>query len=418
MFPFQRRANSNLNLGEHYRQTGEGVFVPNKSAGYPMWILSRSLYRSKMISLSNVAANRRASAIQLELAGWTPFRQTAHYVITQGSGGGGGGDTHAWLFAWDKEAVDNAQAEHNATGLDLAVIPESALRRLPGASGNEQQISTHACLDGVEALVARNGVVAECQWWPSAPNQAVWMNFQRAAGVDLIERSNAFPALTETAWLGRPMGYARGQANAPDALRETWIVAITALLLAIPTIWFLNDYRRHAEALAQAEARLASTEQELNGLLSSRGNALGSLVRVAKFDVAFNQTDSLALFADISRLLGAIIKPGTMVLNEWDWRDDGGGSRTDGRSKRLKMIFTVNGTAPAATTLVKAFEANPNFRNVQIDAEGARIAIELQVERPEPNRADLSPLPPTTPGILSPSATNPAANIPTTPVKS
>lgn len=395
-----------------------------------MWILSRSLYRSKIISLSNVAGNRRTSAIQLELAGWTPFRQTAHYVIPQGSEGvgvggsrtGGGGAAQAWLFAWDKEAVDNAQAEHNATGLDLAVIPESALRALPRAIGNEQQISSHACLDGIEALVTRDGVVTECQWWPSAPNQAVWMNFQRAAGVDLNLRSTALPALTETAWLGRPMGYARGQANAPDALRETSVVAITALLLAIPTTWFLNDYRRHAEALSQAEARLASTEQELNGLLSLRGNALGSLVRVAKFDAAFNQIDSLALFADISRLLGAIVKPGTMVLNEWDWRDDGGGSRTDGRSKRLKMIFTVNGTAPPATTLVKAFEANPNFRNVQIDAEGARIAIEVRVERPEQNRSDLSALPlpvsPTTPGAVSPSATNPAANIPTAQVKS
>ncbi len=414
MFPFQRRNNSSLNLGENYRHTNEGVLVPNKSASNPLWILSRSLYRSKTISLANVSANRRAAAIQLELAGWTPFRQTAHYVMPQGAGSGI--DTHAWLFAWDREAVDNAQAEHGAASLDLVVIPESALRAFSLAIGNEQQISSHACLDGVEALVTRNGVVTDCQWWPSAPNQAVWMNFQRAAGIDTVARTNAFPELTATPWLARPLGYARGKANAPDALRETWIVAITALLLAIPTIWFLNDYRRHAEALSQAEARLANTEQELNGLLSSRGNALGSLVRVAKFDAAFNQTDALALFADVSRLLGALVKPGTMVLTEWDLRDDGGGGRTDVRSKRLKMIFVVSGTAPAATTLVKAFEANPNFRDVQVDAEGARIAIELRVERAEPNRTDLSS--PPTPSAASPSTTIPATSIPTAKVKS
>lgn len=387
------RANSSLVLGEHYRQTTDAVAVPGKTGSRTYWILSRSQYRVKTIALLNVAANRRAAAIQLELTAWTPFRQTAHYVVPQGDG-----DSHALLMAWDKEAVESAQASVNVVEQDLPVIPEGALRSSAndtprhdsGRAVATTSVRSFACLDGIEAVVSRDGITIASQWWGAPPNPVTWANFQRITGMDLAQRSEAIPSASPVAadWLARPLGYARGQAHAPDAEREIWLVAAAALLLAIPTLWFANDYRRHAQALSVAEARLATTEQELDGLLGARGNAVGSLARVARFDAAFNQIDALSLFAEVSRTLGAISKPGTLQLAEWDWRPDG----SDIRSKRLKMIFTANGTAPAATTLVKAFEANPIFHDVQVNGEGLRLAVEMRVEPLRTDAATPAPL--------------------------
>ena len=385
------RANSSLALGEHYRQTTDGVAAPGKTSSRTYWILSRSQYRVKTIALSNVAANRRASAIQLELTAWTPFRQTAHYVVPQGAG-----DSHALLMAWDKEAVESAQATFNVVEQDLAVIPEGALRSSAidashqhNSDGGTGSVHIFACLDGIEAVVSRDGITIASQWWSAPPKPMTWANFQRIAGIDLAQRSETLPSALPVAanWLARPLGYAQGQAHAPDAEREIWLVAVAALLLAIPTLWFANDYRRHAQALSVAEARLATTEQELDGLLGARGNAVGSLARVARFDAAFNQIDALSLFAEVSRTLGAISKPGILQLAEWDWRPDG----SDIRSKRLKMIFTTTGIAPAATTLVKAFEANPAFHDVQVNGEGSRLGVEMRVEPLRPDAATPAP---------------------------
>ena len=362
-------------LSEHYRHTSDGVAAPTKSTQTVKWILSRSLYRTKSIALANVEAKRRAAAIQLELAAWTPFRQTGHYVIPQGAN-----ETHAWLFAWDQDGVDNAQAQSGVAEKNIRLIPEAALRAPTAkadAGANARAIHIYTCLDGIEAVVERNGIVTDSQWWAATPSQTVWANFQRVAGMSVVEHTDAFPAFMQAPWMALPVGYARGQAGAPDALREIWIIAVAAMLLAIPTIWFLNDYRRHVQALSLAESRLASTEQELNGLLGARGIALDSMARVARFDAVFNQPDALALFADVSRLLASISKLGTLVLTEWDWRSDGNGN--DVRSKRLKMVFTVNGTAPTATMLVKTFEANPAFQDVQVNSEGSRLSIELRV---------------------------------------
>ena len=285
-------------------------------------------------------------------------------------------------MAWDKDAVEGAQAEAGVAERDLPVIPEDAFKSFTAMSSNGDGISVYSCLDGVEAIVMHRGVVAASQWWHAAPNQIVWTNFQRiqgaaAAGPEAASRGEMFPSPLAARWLARPAGYARGQSHAPDAQRETWIVAAAALLLVIPSVWFANDFRRHAQALTTAEKRLASTEQELDGLLSARGNAVGSLARAARFDVAFNQIDALSVFAEVSRALGAISKPGALVLTEWDWRPDG----SDLRSKRLKMIFTTTGSAPTATALVKAFEANAAFRDVQVNGEGSRLSVELRVEQ-------------------------------------
>lgn len=411
-FPFLHRAHNGLALAEHYRQTSDGVASPDAISRRTYWILSRSLYRVKTITLANVAANRRAAAIQLELTAWTPFRQTAHYVIPQGAG-----DTHALLMAWDQNAVEVAQAEAGVAERELPVIPEGALKSLAASSGDGDGVSVHTCLDGIEAIVMQHGIVAASQWWSAAPNQTIWANFQRthrtqgilsvgANGFNVAPRNETFPSPQMATWLARPLGYARGQSHAPDAQREIWIVAAAALLLAMPTIWFANDYRRHAVALSAAESRLTSTELELDGLLGARGNAVGSLARAERFDAAFNQIDALLMFAEISRALGTISKPGALVLTEWDWRGDG----SDLRSKRLKMLFTTTGPPPAATALVKAFEANPAFRDVQVNSEGSRLSVELRVEQVRADTVKVAmPVAASTPPTAAPLATPGAA---------
>ncbi|MBL8510898.1 MAG: hypothetical protein JNM52_04560 [Betaproteobacteria bacterium] len=372
--PWGVGSNKPLQPEAHYRQLSTRVVPPDrKHARSPLyWLLARSQYRVKPIPLAHVPAESRAAATELEASAWQPYRRCGHYVIPQKNG--------SLLIAWDQDAIEAAQAGFDLD--DIPVLPEIAFQPIP-----RDGLSVRQGLEGAESLVIRDQTIVASQWWATPPSAQAWANFQRAASLGPEQRLDRFPEAEVAPWLGSPQGYISGQASSPLLQREIWIVAIAAFLLALPTLWYANDWRRYATAASASEAKLAATEQELNGLLSARGSALDTLGRVTRLNSLFNQPDSLLLFAEVSRSLATVAKPGTLQLTEWDWRE-----------RRLRMTLNATGTPIPATTLVKAMEATPLFRDVQANVDGARTTLECRVE--------LSDLPVS----AAPLATSPAAS--------
>lgn len=324
----------------------------------------------KPLAVGNVPEKRRAAAIQLELASWTPFPRTGHYVIPQGVG--------ALAVAWDQDAVDAAQARQDILPGDVSIVPETALQdSLPDG------LSLCACLDGLEAVWVKSGCVEASQWWPEAPDPIAFANFQRAAGIAHDARAEAPPVPMAPHWRPQPVGYAPGKTAPMQKTQELSALALLSLILVLPTIWYANDWRRHAFALHDSQMRLADTEKELNGLLGARGVALGSRFRLEKLNELLGPVDSLQLFALVARQLQPTIKASALQLTEWEWRN-----------KRLKCSFVSSGAPPSATALVKALESQSMFRDVQVAVDGTRVTIDLRVEpsvSPSAGSANVSP---------------------------
>ncbi len=319
------------------------------------WILARSQYRVKFLALQHVAANRRDAAIKLEMAGWTPFATTSHYVIPQPAG--------ALLLAWDTEAVAGAMSAAGAANRELSIVPESALHPMTADGVTLQQR-----LEGVEAVVQSGGNAISSLWWRELPGEQDWMNFLRTSGLDSSRWPAAVPVAAATQWLPQPLGHAPGGRSLQMAGRDAWAIGAFAFVFAVATLWYANDWRRYAQAKSAGEQRLAATEQELESVLGARGTALSSLVRSESMAALFNRTDALNLLATLSRVFSTVAKPGTLQLAEIEWRD-----------QRLVLVLNVNGPPVAATEIVKALEANPAFRDVQVNPDGNRMRVELRV---------------------------------------
>lgn len=363
-----------LSLAEHFVQRAAGVTVPTvdtPEVTEKYWVLARSRYVVRIVDLAGVPVAKRSGALQLAQAAWTPFLDTAHYVIPQLDG--------ALLCAYDLAAIQQAQAEIDIDATSIKVIPETALWSrdsgnpapwAPNATtAQTQNVSLIDALDGVVATVGVSGRVVAERWWPNRPTQTEWINFQRGVGVAADERSNDTPPATFCGWQQTPAGYTGGNAQTTTSQREWSIVAIAAWLLIVPTIWFANEWRQLHALKNDAGSRLVATESELDATLGARSQALNGLDRANKLAGLFGQPDGLTTFALVNDVLAQIVKSGVLQLTEWDLR---------GPQLKFVMIAPAGG-APPATAVVKAFEKVGSIRDVEVSTDGARTSVSLRI---------------------------------------
>lgn len=362
--------NRPFSLAEHYIHRAAGVTAPSvgmRALATRYWVLSRARYVVRIVDLKDVPVARRAAALALAQTAWTPYASTAHYVIPQQHG--------ALLCAWNSAEILSAQTQLDVDPETVLVLPESALRLDVGVESGaaapmstgilDQPLLLSEALDGVVAIVGAADRVAAEQWWPATPAHALWMNFQRSVGV---AAHTDVPAPLAAQWRRAPLGYAGGKAPSTTSIGEWRLVAVAAWILIAPTIWYANQWRQLHALTNEANAKLASTERELDATLGARGQALSGLDRATKIAVLFNGPDSLLLFALINDVLMQTVQAGTLQLTEWDLR-----------GQQLKFVMTAQGVVPAATTVVKAFEKARNLRDVEVNIDGSRLAVSVRI---------------------------------------
>ncbi|MEI6736880.1 MAG: hypothetical protein WCL29_00205 [Pseudomonadota bacterium] len=364
-----------FNLSEHYIHMDAGVRAPatrSRSLATTYWVLSRACYVVRIIDLKGVPASKRPTALALAQTAWTPFAETAHYVIPQ--------QDSALLCAWNSAAITSAMSEVNVDAHNILVIPETALRFANAASdvanvfsdssivSLEQSVVVSEAIDGVVATVGTSNRITAEQWWPSAPTHTKWVNFQRCVGLPADIRTNE-PALLSTGWRRTPVGYAGGTTRNTTSIREWWIVAVAAWILVIPTILVANEWRQLNTLKREAITKLVATERELDAALGARAQALAGLDRVTMLAALFGQPNSLMLFALVNDVLAQLVKADVLHLIDWDLR-----------GQQLKFtIAAPNGGAPAATALIKAFEQTKILREVEVNVDGARTMLSMRI---------------------------------------
>lgn len=368
LVPPELRGDKPFKLDEHFRQTRAGVQVPagwrdaaSTSAGI-FWLLARSCYTVRVLDLAAVPPPKREAAVRLAIAGWTPYPATTHYVIPHGDS--------VLLCAWDGSDVAAQISQLGLKAGQVAVVPEAALRKSPDGM-REQPYGIEQTLDGVSGVITSGRHRAAEQWWPDAPTLDNWRNFLRGAGIE-VSKVDSLPVFEEFAWRSTSVGYPSDAPGSKTSATEQFAVWIAAVILAMPTIWYLNDLRQVETSKRAAGERLAATEKDLDAILSAREVALGLQDRATKLVSLFNPPEPIRLFTIVNDVLGQNKGQATIQLAEWEMR---------GSSLKFSVLATA-GSLPPATTLVKVLEKVEMFRDVEARLDGARMLVTLRIAQP------------------------------------
>jgi hypothetical protein len=330
-----------------------------------MWVLSRGCYTVRILDLANVPAAKREAAIRLATTGWSPFADTSHYVIPTREG--------ALLCAWDTTLVAGAMTQATIAAENVRVIPESALRTAveptTQRSGQQQSREQLFCaLDGYTGAILNADVAVAEQWWPTLPAPSHWQNFLRSAGIE-GSPDTLPPEPQNTGWRNQPVGYPANSQVTNFSAAEALAVWIIAFALTMPTLWYGNQLRQIYTAKQDSAERLRQTERDLDSVLSAREVALSTQDRAVKLAELLNQVDHINLFALINTIVMQNAAPNTLQLGDWEVRP---------QTLKFSLLATA-GTPPAATTLVKALERVPIFRDVEAKLDGSRINVTLKL---------------------------------------
>lgn len=176
-------------------------------------------------------------------------------------------------------------------------MPESLLRPAPlqdGARLLEQ-------VEGVEGQVWRGGDLLATQWWPTAPEPAVWHRFLRAASLAPDAQASR-PAPAAVGW-GRPWARVRGGGAASDRVEA---IAWRAAAVAIAAVLGWQMAARDAEraALAALGSRIEALRTQAMPLLDARERADRARADVERYRTLQRGTSDYSLMAAVAVPLG------------------------------------------------------------------------------------------------------------------
>jgi hypothetical protein len=315
-------------------------------------VLSRALCRYRVFPLlDDSSPAKRLAAIDLKIAEWSPWPDTARLVHEDGKRIG------VWI--WDRAAVS---AQIVAAGLRperVTVMPETALQ--PRGTGGLRHVKT---LDGSEGQWWQGGLLAASRWWPEPPDRGEWVRFQRAAGVppDAASDGSSNPLVLDELprpWLsGNTLrsGASMGRRLAP----AYWALAAGYVLLigvyagqAIANQIVRNGVDADvAEAAKTAQPRVAERAEALS--------ALDAVVRLQALSPYPTQLDLFVKLADI------LPRNGTK-LTQWSFQAG-------------ELEFTVVApTGIEAPAYVKVLQNVPGFADVSAEHVGNDKTLKVKL---------------------------------------
>jgi hypothetical protein len=344
---------SNFRTLRIHRQRRDGVESPVGGAGRRLWVLSRAVCRYRVFPLMEDAnPSKRMAAIDLKIAEWSPYADTASLVYEEG--------LRIGVWIWDRAAV---AAQIEAAGLRpdrITVLPETALQ--PRGTNELRHVAT---LDGSEGQWWVDGLLASSRWWPVPPDEAEWIRFQRAAGVppESALQSPGEPLLLAELprpWLSGSTSRAGSIGSFPVKPAYWAVGAGYALLIGL----MIGQSFGNRNALDSIEADLAAATKDAQPRAGERSDARAALDAVTRLAALSPYPSQLDLF---TRVTGILPRNGTKVT---DWSYQSG-----------QLEFTVS--APSgidAPAYVKAFQNVPGFANVSADHAGSDKVLKIKLK--------------------------------------
>lgn len=308
----------------------------------PELVVSRGHCRFGRFDLSRLPAAKRASALALQLSGWSPFVDSGYAIAWSADG-------QADVWCWDSAAL--RAAWQAAVGGKLPrLVPETPLRAAPA---NGEGLRLVRCLDGFEGQYWRDGQLNASRWWPAAPEASAQLAFQRDCGIapDALQAHLAVEELPLQSKPWRPLndvGGPSGQIAAP----ELAAYAVLALALGVPTLSLAVDEFRLSRARAGAQAELASETERSQGVLAARNEALTAIDQARALSELQPYPPPLVHMTAIAR---ALPEAGGSVLKEWEMNEG-----------KLRVLIASPSAEIAGAEHVRALEQTGLFHDVKI----------------------------------------------------
>jgi hypothetical protein len=337
----------------------DGLQAPTGRWGEPELIVSRGLCRFGRFDLSRLPAAKRASALSLQLPGWSPFAESDGVVAWTEDG-------HASVWCWDRAALVAAWGalEQGQDGKLPRRIPETCLY---GATGDGLRL-----LSGIEGFEAQHWVAGELlasRWWPALPDAAAQLAFQRDCGLPADAQRAQLPIETP-AMAVRPwaplsvLGADSGRLAASELLGY----ALLTVVLGLPALSLAVDQWRLYQARSSAEAELANETARSQDVSAARNEALTAAEQARALVELQPYPGPLVHMLAIAR---ALPDSGGSILREWE--------QTDGK---LRLLVVSSATDIVGADHVRALEQTGLFSDVKIltQADPRQMAFSMSLK--------------------------------------
>ena len=303
--------------------------------------------------MADTNPRKRLAAIDLKIAEWSPWPETARLVHEDGR------RTGVWI--WDRAAVESQMGAAGLRVDRVTVLPETALQ--PRGTDGLRHVKT---FDGSEGQWWVDGLLAASRWWPEPPDESEWVRFQRAAGV--------------------PPEAALGQADLPESLRELsrpWLSGSTFLrsgrsggVRVVPAYWalasayvlllglFAGQSLGDQITLSQIDSDMASATAAAQPRMAERAEARNGLDAVNRLQTLAPYPSQLELWVKVSEI---VPRNGTKVIN-WNFQTG-------------ELEFTlVAPTGVNAPAYVKALQTVVGFTNVSAEPVGDDKVLHVKLK--------------------------------------
>lgn len=311
--------------------------------------------RYRCFDLGAIPGALRASALERELASWTPYSDTAYYIAWKGP--------RAQVWCWDAPAVRAILQQAAIKPGRIRILPETVLQSRPANPG----LRLLALREGCEGQVWEGETLRHSRWWPHRPNEVEWANFQRDASMPPESRRVEVPAAEPAAECRAPSFKDQGLAGARGGRQYLEQFGLLAVFLAflVPSAWLGSQWIKLNQGLQVQKSALAEAEKRAAPLRQARAQAqadLGKIRELRDFDPYPSQIE---LMAAVSRLLP---KP-NLTVKDWRYQDG-----------KLKLNLALAGAVPA-NEIITAMQADGSFKNVTAvtDADGKSMALQMEV---------------------------------------
>ena len=322
------------------------------------WIVGRSLCMYRRHDFANVPKNRRRAAVDLQLPVWSPFRNTGHHTVWQGS--------EAMVWFWDEDAVAEAQQAFRTTPAgreappaeDLHVLPETVF--LPR---QEDGVRLQPCRAGFELQHWRDGVLEDAFWYPERPDGDQLDSFLARQGVpDAAARAAQNGAAESPRAEHAPDPWA-----SPVALtdwlqaNERALAAAAVLLVAVVAVWQEARYWKIDGLAAVAEAEFDTQQEALAPVLATRDEIVALRRRNEALTTVLNTPSQAHLMGLVDQAI-----PGESArFAEWSYQQG-----------ELQVLVTDD-EALDPVAYVRALEAVPRFEAVRVGRATRPDSVEI-----------------------------------------
>ncbi|EIJ43496.1 hypothetical protein BegalDRAFT_2655 [Beggiatoa alba B18LD] len=337
-----------LFLPQRYLQTHHEIIAPtHNSSGRREWIIGRCLCHYHLFDLSDVPSHRWETVLTLKIRQWSPFSQYQCFITWQG--------TYAQVWVWEQAPYQEALTQQAVK--PSITLPESVLYARPKTEGARLL----ACLTGVEGQVWQNGILIGSRWWSNPPTLLEWQRFQRAHALPLSHQIPTVenPPLLEKTWAKTH------QLFSSTLLRQerVWFVLAGGLFIGLISWQGVNIWRWQ-QGLTTLKTEIDTLMGQASPILEARTATLADQQRLTQLLALNKQPSQLTLMAQVAETL-----PQKVKLVDWSYQ-----------TGRLK--FTIEATAIDPRFYVEAFQALPNFHEVQTEAgrTANQLVINTQIE--------------------------------------